>query len=66
MGTYQPSETFSAGTVHGASKVKIEPTSDNINITASSTFGPASVDIVSVFFINPNCHANSIHHVACR
>ncbi|KAF1799739.1 hypothetical protein V8B55DRAFT_1541114 [Mucor lusitanicus] len=45
MGTYQPSETFSAGTVHGASKVKIEPTSDNINITASSTFGPASVDI---------------------
>lgn len=48
MGTYQPSETFSAGTVHGASKVKIEPTSDNINITASSTFGPASVDIVSL------------------
>ncbi|KAI8639124.1 hypothetical protein BD408DRAFT_446231 [Parasitella parasitica] len=45
MGTYQPSETFSAGTVHGASKVKIEPTGENINITASSIFGPVSVDI---------------------
>ncbi|CEP18411.1 hypothetical protein [Parasitella parasitica] len=45
MGTYQPSETFSAGTIHGASKVKIEPTAENINITASSIFGPASVDI---------------------
>lgn len=49
MGTYQPSETLSVGAVHGAAKVKVEPTSDNINITASATFGPASVDIVSVF-----------------
>ncbi|CAO3612320.1 unnamed protein product [Mucor hiemalis] len=45
MGTYQPSESFSAGSVRGATKVNIEPTGDNINVTASSTFGPASVDI---------------------
>ncbi|KAG2231417.1 hypothetical protein INT48_003655 [Thamnidium elegans] len=45
MGTYQPSESFSAGVVRGASKVNIEPTGENVNITASSTFGPASVDI---------------------
>lgn len=47
MGTYQPSESFSAGAVRGAAKVNIEPTGDNVNVTASSTFGPASVDIVS-------------------
>jgi hypothetical protein len=47
MGTYQPGESFSAGTIRGATKVHIEPTGDNINITATSTFGPASVDIVS-------------------
>jgi hypothetical protein len=47
MGTYQPSETFSAGSIRGATKVNIEPTGENINITASSTLGPASVDIVS-------------------
>jgi hypothetical protein len=47
MGTYQPSESFSAGSVRGATKVHIEPTGENINVTASSTFGPASVDIVS-------------------
>lgn len=47
MGTYQPSESFSAGVVNGAAKVHIEPTAHNINVTASSTFGPASVDIVS-------------------
>ncbi|GAA5801586.1 hypothetical protein EDC94DRAFT_675952 [Helicostylum pulchrum] len=45
MGTYQPSESFSAGAVRGAAKVNIEPTGDNVNVTASSTFGPASVDI---------------------
>lgn len=48
MGTYQPSESFAAGVIHGAAKVNIEPTGENINITASSTFGPASVDIVSL------------------
>ena len=50
MGTYQPSESFKAGTVRGATKVKIEPTGEHVNITASSTFGPASVDIVSTGF----------------
>lgn len=48
MGTYQPSEVFSAGTIRGATKVHIEPTGENINITATSTFGPASVDVVSL------------------
>ncbi|KAI9486384.1 MAG: hypothetical protein EXX96DRAFT_548851 [Benjaminiella poitrasii] len=45
MGTYQPSQHFAAGTIHGATKVNIEPVGDKINITAASTFGPASVDI---------------------
>jgi hypothetical protein len=45
MGRYEPSESFTAGAVKGAVKVKIEPTGENVNITAASTFGPAAVDV---------------------
>lgn len=45
MGRYEPSESFTAGAVRGAVKVKVEPTGENINITAASTFGPVSVDV---------------------
>ncbi|CEG62841.1 hypothetical protein RMATCC62417_00102 [Rhizopus microsporus] len=45
MGNYQPEEKFLAGSVHGATKVKLEPTGEHFNVTAASTFGPASVDL---------------------
>ena len=57
MGNYQPEEKFLAGSVHGATKVKLEPTGEHFNVTAASTFGPASVDLVSFFFFffKKNC-----------
>lgn len=47
MGTYQPEKKFLAATVHGATKVKIEPTQEDIKIAAASIHGPASVELVS-------------------
>ncbi|EIE83091.1 hypothetical protein RO3G_07796 [Rhizopus delemar RA 99-880] len=45
MGTYQPKEKFLAATVHGATKVKIEPTDEQVNVIAASTFGPATAEL---------------------
>jgi hypothetical protein len=46
MGKYQPSERFAAASLHGATKVKLLPTGENINISASTIDGPSSVDLV--------------------
>jgi hypothetical protein len=46
MGEYQPSERFAAASLHGATKVKLLPTGENINISASTIDGPSSVDLV--------------------
>ncbi|KAG1445951.1 hypothetical protein G6F56_009733 [Rhizopus delemar] len=50
MGTYQPKDNFLAVSVKGATKVHIEPTSEQFNITATSTFGPATVDLPAESF----------------
>ncbi|EIE83215.1 hypothetical protein G6F46_009030 [Rhizopus delemar] len=45
MGSYQPKDRFLAASIHGATKVHIQPESEHFNVTAASTFGPATVDL---------------------
>ncbi|KAI9488047.1 hypothetical protein BDB00DRAFT_850433 [Zychaea mexicana] len=45
MGDYSPTQTFAGAAVHGASKVKIHPASEHVNVTSAAVVGPASAEL---------------------
>ncbi|KAI9276704.1 hypothetical protein BDA99DRAFT_493926 [Phascolomyces articulosus] len=45
LGDYSPDKVFASAAVHGASKVKIHPGSDSVNITSAAVVGPASAEL---------------------